>query len=438
MTVARHIESTTDAQPASKAPDSRVYHLAIMALALTLRLAMMLSIAKGDPRYWFFNQASEYGCLAQSMISGHGYASPFGGSTGPSAFLAPGYPLLVAGAFQIFGAYSAHAAVALLSMQLVFAELTLLVLMMLAKRVLGGRTANLAGVLWAVSPPALALPALFWETSLSMLLLTGVMLLAISCADHLGHRCWATLGLYSALAMLVNPSLFPTFVLVLLWTAWRVKRRSGWVPRGPLLALVVWGAVYSVWPIRNQVQMHAFVPFRTNMGYELWQGNRPGSDGTFDLSLHPNASKQEYARYAELGEVAYMREKTKLAFEAIAADKLRFVRLSLSRFARFWMNVRGQDLSWLLSANLGFTSLMSLAGLGTMLWRREPLGVLLAIPFLVLPAPYYLTHADLRFRLLLDPLAMLLTAYGVQWLLGNARSAWLATRLRDDTLAAGV
>jgi len=389
----------------------RVYYLPILCTALVLRVVLAIAVAKGDPRLWFFNQASEYGCLAQSMLAGHGYASPFCGTTGPSAFLAPGYPVLVTLAFKTFGAYSVRAAAALITLQIVFGLLTVLALMLLAKRLLGSVSANMAGLLCAVSPPMMWLPVLFWETSLSMLLLTGLLLAALYCLDQPRPRNWIALGIYCAIAMFVNPSLLLTFVGVLMWTAWQKKGASR---SGPLLAVLAWCVAFSIWPIRNEYRLNAFVPLRTNLGYELWQGNRPGSDGVFSPEFHPNASTAEYERYARLGELAYMREKSTLAMAAIRADKPRFLRLSLGRFARFWFNIDRHGNSALLTANMGFTSLMSVVGLGLLMRRRPDIAWLLAIPFVVLPAPYYLTHADFRFRLLLDPLALLLTTFVLQ------------------------
>jgi hypothetical protein len=388
----------------------KVYYAAILSGALALRLLMVCSVAKGDPRFWFFNQASEYGCLAQSMLSGHGYASPFCGSTGPSAFLAPGYPLLVTAIFRLFGSYSVSSAAVLILLQTIFCELTVLVVILLAKRILGTTFANRAGILYAISPPALGLPVLFWETSLSMLLLTGVILAAIGCVDHPRIRNWIAFGAYCAAAMLINPSLFPTFFAVLGWMAWRSK--AHW--RGAAFAFVTWCALYSVWPIGNQIRMHAFIPMRTNLGYELWQGNQLGSDGAFNFALHPNASDYEYSHYARVGEINYMHEKMVLAVAGIEADKMRFARLSLTRISKFWVNTTEYRFSSMLTLNIAMTSLMGVAGLVLLLRRRSSFGYLLTIPFAVLPLPYYLTHADFRFRLLLDPLAMVLTVLVIE------------------------
>ena len=51
----------------------------------------------------------EIGRLAYSLANGHGFSSPFGGDTGPSAWNAPLYPWIVSLAFRVFGSYS-HAA----------------------------------------------------------------------------------------------------------------------------------------------------------------------------------------------------------------------------------------------------------------------------------------------------------------------------------------
>src|SRR5215471_12577461 len=48
--------------------------------------------------------------IARSLVTGHGYGSPFTSSwlpyTGPTAWLPPAYPLLVAGVFKLFGVYT--------------------------------------------------------------------------------------------------------------------------------------------------------------------------------------------------------------------------------------------------------------------------------------------------------------------------------------------
>jgi len=45
--------------------------------------------------------------------------------------------------------------------------------------------------------------------------------------------------------------------------------------------------------------------------------------------------------------------------------------------------------------------------------RRFSLVILFGVPFLLFPLPYYITHAEFRYRLALDPLLTILAAYAV-------------------------
>src|SRR5258708_13097018 len=49
----------------------------------------------------------ETGSIAYALAAGKGFSSPFRRETGPTAWLTPVYPLLVAGVFRIFGILSA-------------------------------------------------------------------------------------------------------------------------------------------------------------------------------------------------------------------------------------------------------------------------------------------------------------------------------------------
>jgi hypothetical protein len=50
--------------------------------------------------------------------------------------------------------------------------------------------------------------------------------------------------------------------------------------------------------------------------------------------------------------------------------------------------------------------------------------VLMALPLLLFPLPYYITHAEFRYRLNIDPLLTLLAAYAVTQL----ATRWPRTR----------
>lgn len=398
-------------QVETTASSSRIHFVPVLSVALILRLVMAIVTISAHPGMWFYNQSSELGCLAHSVLDGRGLASPFCGVTGPSAFLAPGYPLLVAFAFHLFGEYTNSATVMLVLCQLVFGVLFVFALMALSRRIFGSQVANIAGAICAISPAMIWLPVLFWETSFTILSLTGILAFALHCVDSPKPLNWLTIGLFCGLAMLVNPAITFTLAAIVLWAAWQARS----VPRfAPALALVTWLLVFSAWPIRNEIVFHKFIPLRTNLGYELWQGNHTGSDGAFDPTLHLNINRIERSRYAEIGELNYMREKSAIAMAAIKADPARFVRLSLQRANRFWFGFPSEQNSALVIANLSLTTIFGAAGLALLVYRKPSYALLLSAPFVLFPLPYYLTHADFRFRLVLDPLAIMLSVYAVQ------------------------
>lgn len=399
--------SSLDRHPETRQP---VYVFVILAVALALRLAVVAITVSAHPAQWFYSQASELGLLAQSLVNGQGLSAPFSGSTGASAFLAPGYPALVAALFYLFGSYSMTAVVVLMVLQAIFATGTVAAILWLARRIFNDTTAKLAAIVWAVSPPLLFLPTIFWETSFSIFILTTLIAVTLFCASRPTTSSWIRLALCALAALVVNPSFATVVAGCFAWTLYQTRRTSH--RSTPVAVILVFLTICSLWPIRNWRTMQSFIPLRSNMGYELWQGNRPGSDGFFSAALHPNTNAYEFERYKSLGEVGYMREKSSLAKNAILSDLPRFARLTGKRFVCFWSGMVKQSV-WLMVAYTTTTALLGFCG-AWLLWRRDrSIAILFLIPLVLLPLPYYLTHPDYRFRCVVDPLMAILAAHAV-------------------------
>jgi hypothetical protein len=217
------------------------------------------------------------------------------------------------------------------------------------------------------------------------------------------------MGLLAAIALAINPSLLPIIAGCYGWAVYRARRRP---LRAPALGMLLCAALSAPWAIRNAIQLHAFIPLRSNAGYELWQGNRAGADGFFSLELHPNVNPAQFARYAALGEVAYMREKSAQANAAIAADPARFAALTAHRALAFWMG-RDRQPGPIQMAYTIVGTLLGFLGLA-LLWRRDrALAMYFLLPLLLFPLPYCLTHPDVRFRMVLDPILVILASYAL-------------------------
>ena len=392
--------------PPRRRSGNRARFAAILALALSLRLMVVSIVVFFYPRNWLFSKAPDLVFLADSLRQGHGLCSPFGGSTGPSAFVAPGYPAILGFLFFVFGSHTAAAGAAMMALQLLFALMTVALILRIADRRFGRATARLAGVFWAASPPLLWLPVVLWETSLSILLLTGMVALALDGLGHAGPWYWPGVGVYCGAAMLVNPSLAPALCAMLGWTIYQAPTKS-------LLCWLTLLAVFAPWPLRNAYALHAFIPFRSNFGYELWQGNHEGASGRFEATLEPLKNRQEYASYAAQGELVYMRRKASLAHSYIRAHPGVFLKRSAERAIRFWAGAGSLENNPLVAVHAIVTSLLGWAGVALVYRQDRRLALLFLLPLFLFPLPYYLTHPDFRFRLVLDPLLTILSAYAV-------------------------
>jgi 4-amino-4-deoxy-L-arabinose transferase-like glycosyltransferase len=394
----------------------RPHTVVILTLAVAARLLILWFAVETFSHRWLYSRGIELGTLAQSLVAGHGLSSPFGGSTGPTALLAPGYPVVIALFFHTFGSFTFAAAIAVMTTQVLFSVMTVLLMMQIAQWCFGIRTANLAGMFWAVSLPLLWMPTIFWETCLSTLLLVGMIALALRCEQRPGRLLWALMGGYCGVAALVNPALLPALLAVMGWIAW------GWTAfqtrktlrYSPLLGLLVFLLVFAPWPIRNARVFGAFIPLRSTVGFELWMGNRPGATGFLEESLFPLFNREERDLYAAKGEVAYMRDKSTLVKAYIRAYPAEFLRLSTIRFIRFWTGTGSKDGSVLFAAHAILTTALGVMGLRRLCKSgRIRLAVLFLLPLMLFPLPYYITHAEFRYRLVVDPLLTMLAAYAV-------------------------
>jgi hypothetical protein len=387
-------------------------------VALVARLLILWFVVTRFPHNWLYSRGIELGTLAQSLVAGRGLSSPFGGSTGPTALLAPGYPAVIALLFRIFGSFTFRAAIAVMAMQLLFSLMTVLLIMHIALRCFGNRAANLAGTFWAVSLPLIWMPTIFWETCLSTLLMVGMISLALRCEQRPSEFLWALMGAYCGLAGLVNPALLLALLAVMGWSAWQTRKRFRY---SPLLGLLVLLLVYTPWPIRNARVFHAFVPLRSTVGFELWMGNRAGASGFLGESLFPIFNRGEYDQYVSKGEVAYMQDKSTLAKAYIRTHPAEFLRLSAVRFVRFWIGTGNKDGSVIFMLHAVLTTSFGLMGIWRLFERgRISLAVLFLLPLMLFPLPYYITHAEFRYRLIIDPLLTILGAYAIRGDTGNS------------------
>jgi len=130
-----------------------------------------------------------------------------------------------------------------------------------------------------------------------------------------------------------------------------------------------------------------------------------GASGFLEESLFPIFNRGEYDQYVSKGEVAYMQDKSTLAKAYIRTHPAEFLRVSAVRFVRFWIGTGNKDGSVIFMLHAVLTTSFGLMGIWRLFERgRISLAVLFLLPLMLFPLPYYITHAEFRYRLIIDPL----------------------------------
>jgi hypothetical protein len=362
----------------------------------------------------------ETGRIAKSIASGDGYSSPLSITTGPTAWLTPIYPYLLAGVFKIFGIYTYVSKVVITLLNDLFSALTCIPIYFIAKRLGGSNLAAGGAWVWAVFPNAILIPfEWIWDTSLSALIAGLVLWATMAIVDSRRVRDWVGYGLLWGIALMTNAAFASVLPFLFAWLAWKLlKARARWIQL-PAVAALAAAMCCVPWTVRNYITFTKFIPLRSNFGLELWLGNNDQVPDTWAGFLHPNDYPPEREEFAKLGEVAYMEEKQHEAVEFMLGHPRDTLRFFWRRFADNWMGTwdpiqdvwhsLGWDSKTTLVSNISF-SLLGLIGLLLLFRQKNPFAFPIAMFPLVYPIVYYVTHSSLRYRHPIDPIMAVLTA----------------------------
>jgi 4-amino-4-deoxy-L-arabinose transferase-like glycosyltransferase len=409
---------------------ARIFWVAFLVRVLYMTLAHTYRIRPLEDHFQF---GWEAGRIARALVTGYGYSDPFASAyiahTGPTAWLPPLYPLLLAAIFRVFGLFTPASAWLLFTLQSAFSAATAVAVWEIAARCFNRRVALWSAWLWALYPAAMQYAVRWvWEMTITTALFTFSLVLALrmrgignstspqpTTSNQQPATTWLLFGLLWGLIALSNSTLLIFLPVCGLWILLPHLRD----PRaclGPFLAALLFLACIAPWTMRNYQVFHAFIPLRGNLGAELYMGDGPGSTGFLMTHEHPHIAPDQLRLYASLGEVRYVSQRGALAKAYIAAHPAHFAAVVARRIYFFWAGVpHPTDEAWYNEAgrtlNFAFLSIAGLLGLALALHRRVPAAGLFAWAFLLLPIPYYLVTVHARFRHPLEPLICILAVY---------------------------
>jgi len=417
---------------------------AMVVTALALRLLVMGFVYKMqlDPAqdHWTFGW--ENGRVARSIVTGRGFSSPYPEPSGPTALMPPLYAYLLAGVFKLFGIYTMTSALVILTLNNIFSSLTCLPIFWIARRVFGLRVAAWAGWTWAFFPYAVFLSNRWiWETILTMLLLTLLALMTLHLDRSPSLIAWAGYGVLWGLAALSNPATLSTLPFLGAWIWLRHWRRGRNCTGSAFVASLIFLMVITPWIWNSSRNYGRFVAFRNNFGLEFLSGNTGDGSNPAWVNDLPDENPAEMKKVQRMGEPAYLAEKQQQAKEWIGRHRLRFAELTLRRMLYNWTGFWSLRPLWTLGGTglphiftYSLVSFLAFAGLGIAVRNGRDGAVPLAILLICFPVVYYITHLDERFRHPIDPIVVILAAFGaIQFRRQWARMAW---ERQDTSLSA--
>jgi hypothetical protein len=366
----------------------------VIAVSMRLWTAWQLLPEKTGPYFYRYNEPSR---IAWALVSGHGYSSPWPNTPLlPTAQQPPGYPLLLAAIFGVFGAYSLSSLWTAVSLNAIFAALTAIAILRLGVTTFGRPVGVLSAWIWACWLYEAAVSIRLCESALSTLWLTISLLLLPAVAASTRASRWLVFGLLAGVAGLTNTTLLAVFPFFWLWLSIRGRAQGCSCHRWLLASVATCVLVLTPWTIRNYVVFHRLMPMRDNFGLEFWVGNH----AVTDHSKFPLSNPAEYNR---LGEIQFMETKRQAALQFVRKHFQQFGRLSVERVALFWSEPEGSAWPWI--------SLLAWLGLVLILWRKGIEAGPYLVVLLVFPLVYYITHTFPTYRHPIEPLMLLLATY---------------------------
>src|SRR6202166_1022042 len=133
-------------------PPWLVFWVAFAVRVLYLTLAHTYRFRPYDDHMLF---GEEMGRIARALATGYGFSDPFRGHTGPTAWVGPLFPLLLAGVFKLFGVFSPLSAWVILTPNSLFSAVTTLTIWESAARGFKHKVAGWPACIWALSPAAI-------------------------------------------------------------------------------------------------------------------------------------------------------------------------------------------------------------------------------------------------------------------------------------------
>jgi len=368
----------------------------------------------------------ETGAIAAAIASGRGFSSPLPSITsGPTAWLSPIYPYLLAGIFRLFGIFSYESSLIIRTIDIAFSAFVCWPIFVIGTKAFGRRVGAVSAWFWAFLPDGIFYSVTWiWDTALAALCMTMLFAATMQIRGRTKLSWWVGYGALWAFGALVNPSVLSVLPFFVLWALWPLRQQFALAAKLAPAAAVIFAVGITPWTVRNYVVFHKFIPLRSNFGLELWLSNGPFVPDTFAGYMHPTDNPEEAAKYIRMTEIPYMEEKQSEALAFMRAHPMDTMRFFFRRFEDNWMGMwdAPADMWRYMPASMKLTlvwnclfSLLSFVGALLVHRTRNEYAPLFTSLMLVFPVVFYITHTNGRYRYPMDPIMGALTVFAIAY-----------------------
>ena len=369
--------------------------LSILLLSFGIQVFFM---AKVPAEYIRPHTRWELQAVAVSLAENGTFADPYALPTGPTAHLPPVMPAILGLIYRLFGMTLMAGYVGWL-FRIATSAVMDAMLPFVAGRLGVGRPAGLvAGLASALIPTRPGHGEALTAVVMAFLLVALVRRWTNRRNDtSIGGSL--LFGLSWGAVFHLQPALLPVLLGCVVFELWWSRCRRRWLGVATILLGVV--LVSAPWAWRNHAVLDGAFFIRSNFGLELRMGNHDEAAAAMEVMdrrhehRHPRVHLQEARLVQEIGEVPYMQRAQREALAWIREHPGRFLRLTASRVAHFWLGPLHRPLE-----AVRVTSVLILALLG--MWRvipRQsiPQRAALLIPLVTFPLIYYVVAYMIRY-----------------------------------------
>ncbi len=393
----------------------------LFTFALVLRIITILVMGQQQNLY-------ENGEIALHLIQGRGFVySYFPPVTQlqPTCIMAPFYPFFLATFFLLFGV-NQTALLAVQLIQVIIGSLTIFPIYYLSRMFFSQRTAVISCMLFAVYPDFLYSVASFHQIVFTTFLIPILIFFTYDLQKKPTHRKAGACGALYGFSLLVEPVIISVFSLMSLWIVISWIRRKSFnafssksLPKSSLkrkvmaisILVVFCGLVILPWEVRCLMVYEGNFVFIKGSGFNLWRGNNAKYTETGIPPWYPSEMVVNTGLTKE-GEIERMFYDSARSY--ISSHILETLFNSLRKMVDFWwfpkiLPEQSPPLRRALYAPL------LLLAIGALFYERRRIKELmpLLVPFLGFTLLYSITFVLPRYRVPIQPLLFILSAYGL-------------------------